>query len=186
MNISLIGSHGVGKTSVFNELLMAMPQWRYLSESTRKLMPILGYEDPYVFVDTFGISFFESIIISHWSILDYKFIESPITIIDRCPLDNLAYYYLLRKEEEYKYEQLLTKLTLYYLKYIDVFILFPIGVFELLPDKMQRKETQVELDRLIKWLLKKNNIEYYNLQSTGVENRCEEIISLIKNRGNYG
>lgn len=183
MICSIIGSHGVGKTSTINKMKEIQPEWLYFSESSREIMPLLGYPKPYDFVDRFGIAFYESIIISQWSFLKnlHSFYDSrQVLILDRSPLDNLAYYYLDRRKNEMKYEEVLNKLARYYLQFIDVFILFPIGVFELVPDQMQKKETQSDLHDIILSLIQTIPQPCYTIQTTTIDSRANELIEYIK------
>lgn len=153
----------------------------YLDEATRVVMPQLGFNNPYDFVAEYGISYYESIIISQWSIVPilYETVNCPL-ILDRSPIDNLAYYYMLREENERKYESILVKLCQIYCKYIDSYLFIPSGVFDLKPDYMQVKETQQELERIIKSLLIRFNIEYQVITQKSIYERCCKIQEIVE------
>lgn len=179
-NISICGSHGVGKTTVINLLKIRHPEFSFVSESTRLIMPELGFNNPYAFVDKFGIAFYESIIMGQWSVLTQLRADFFSTLImDRSPIDNLAYYFLLRTEEEKAYESVMTNLCKFFCKYIDLYLFIPTGVFKLNPDAMQVVETQYELETIIKWLFYRFDIGYHIIMGESVEQRCAEIESCI-------
>lgn len=181
MIVSIIGSHGVGKTTTISCIKNKRSEWIYIYEATRVIIPRLGYNDPYKFVDDFGIAFYESIIISQWSILKHiaNIHSENVVLLDRSPIDNLAYYYLHRKGYEEKYEQILVRLAKYYLEFIEQFVYIPSGMFNFVPDKMQRADTQLELDRILLGLLQRFNIDYYTLDGIEIEDRANEIIRFI-------
>lgn len=183
MIVAIIGSHGVGKTSTINRIKELCPKWLYVSESTREIMPKLGFYNPYEFVDKYGIAFYESIIMSQWSCLKLlRNSNQNYIILDRSPIDNLAYYYLHRTNDEMIYENIMLKLTQYYLHFIDELVYFPTGVFKLIPDSMQKVETQEQLNRIIINLLKQFSKKYYIVSSTSIEDRAKEIINYVESR----
>lgn len=187
MIVSLFGSHGVGKTSTITKIQEICHDWRFMSESTREVMPSLGYGNPYDFVDLYGIAFYEAIIISHWSSLkamdEFQKCDK-ILLLDRSPIDNLAYYFLHRKDHELIYEDVLVKLAKIYLEHIQEFIYFPSGVFDFVPDSMQRKDTQAELDRIIVKLLNDFSVSYYKVCKLSIDDRAKEIIGYITHKIN--
>lgn len=183
MIVAIIGSHGVGKTSTINKIKERCPKWLYISESTRELIPELGFHNPYEFVDKYGIAFYEAIIMSQWSCL--KLLQNNKQnhiILDRSPIDNLAYYYLHRTNDERIYENIILNLAQYYLHFIDELIYFPTGIFQLTPDPMQKIETQEDLNCIIVNLLKQFSKKYYIVSSTSIEDRTKEIINYIESR----
>lgn len=173
---AICGSHGVGKTTIIEELKKHHPEYVYIDESTRIILPQLGFSNPYDFVEKYGISYYESIIISQWAIISliYDRIDCPI-ILDRSPIDNLAYYYMLRKDYENKYESVLIRLCEIYCKYIDTYLFVPTGVFDLKPDIMQVKETQKKLEGIIKILLHRFQIKYHIITQKTIYGRCKEV-----------
>lgn len=178
---SINGSHGVGKTTLINRFKEAYPEYTYIDEATRIVMPKLGFANPYDFVDEFGIAYYEGIIMSQWSVLP-SILENanhPV-ILDRSPIDNLAYYYMLRKDDEQKYETILKKLCEMYCKYIDVHLFIPTGVFELVPDSMQVIETQCRLETIIKELFTNLNIKYHVITSKSVFDRFSEMEKIVE------
>lgn len=185
MVLSITGSHGVGKTSTINYIKKSQSDWIYISEATRKIIPVLGYDNPYKLVDEYGIAFYESIFISQWACLEVLSIDykNKIVLLDRSPIDNLAYYYLHRENHEKIYEPILAKLAKYYLQFIDDYIYFPTGIFEFAPDIMQRTDTQLFLDKIILNLLKKFEIKYYTIKEISIDKRAEEVIEYIGKKG---
>ena len=164
MIVGIIGSHGTGKTSTINEIKKIYPQWIYINEATRNLIPILGYRNPYTFIEDYNISYYECLMFGYWSIIDKN--QNPllksnnITIItDRSPIDNLAYYYLHRKDNEFSNESYLERLCNHYANLYDIFFYIPIK-FKIQNSEMQPLITQKKMDGLIKSLLKKYNIPY--------------------------
>jgi predicted ATPase len=187
MNIAFIGSHGTGKTTTLELISNRRPEWAVVREATRHIMPILGYQNPYNYVEDFGIAFYENLVIGQWCILDKKFntlnadVEKTM-LIDRSPIDNLAYYFLHRQKNELKYEEILTKLTKYYISFIDMFIYFPVSKFELYPDEMQKKETQKDYDSVLLNLLVDFKIAPYHVNELDVNLRADEIVKIIDKR----
>lgn len=183
---AIFGSHGVGKTTTITKIKSIHPEWKYISESTRHIIPLLGYDDPYKYVADYGIAFYENMIISQWCILDKEYNiflknSKDTILVDRCPIDNFAYYLIHRNNEELKYENILKELTNYYINFISHFIYIPPDVFDLKPDKMQLKETQTLLDETIKRLLTSFEIHPYKVKSKSINSRAGEIIEFITN-----
>ena len=183
---SICGSHGVGKTTIINKFKVAYPNYIYIDEATRTVMPELGFKNPYDFVDQYGIAYYEAVIMSQWSALPLitEKANSPI-ILDRSPVDNFAYYKMLRKDNEKKYEVILERLCRMYCKYIDVYLFIPTGVFELVPDSMQVKETQQELECIIKELFAYFQLEYQVITSKSAVERFNEIKKIVEEK-HYG
>ena len=174
--ISICGTHGVGKTTLIEQMKMCFPNFLYISEATRSIMPNIGYNNPYDFVDKYGIAFYESIIMGSWAILtQLEKLTYENIILDRSPIDNLAYYYLLRGKSEYRFSTALESLCRYYCQYIDRFFLIPTGVFQLIPDSMQVIETQKQLEEIIIELFRKLDIEYTLLIETDIKSRLTEL-----------
>jgi predicted ATPase len=184
MNVALIGAHGTGKTTTLREIVRQR-SWRHLTEATRYVMPVLQYENPYDFVDKYGIGFYESITISYWCVLDPNHNTimaniNEVVLLDRSPIDNIAYYYLLRTPHEYLYEDVLLKLATHHLQYIDLFILFPVGVLDLVPDIMQPKKLQEEYDTVLREIVKNFRVDVYEVESATTNERAKEIINVIE------
>lgn len=180
---SICGSHGVGKTTIINKFKAAYPEYMYIDEATRIVMPELGFKNPYNFVNQYGIAYYETVIMSQWSVLPLitEKVNGPI-ILDRSPIDNLAYYYMLRRDNEKKYEVILERLCRMYCKYIDVYLFIPTGIFDLVPDSMQVKETQQELECIIKELFGYFQLEYQVITSKSVLERFDEIEKIVEEK----
>lgn len=190
MNIAFVGSHGTGKTTVLNEVARLRPEWNTLSEATRHLVPRLGFSTPYEIVDHCGIAFYEAIIIAHWCVLDPSYNTkvkgaARVTLIDRSPLDNLAYFQVHRSPDEERFEPILTRLALHYLTFIDHLIYFPTGVFALTPDPMQKLETQLAVDGCIKPMLQQHHPQYYTIDAKSAAARAEEVLNFIESHLNH-
>ena len=69
VRIAISGSHGAGKTTLIDTVLKRRTDWHGLSESTRSLVPALGYASPYEIVEQNGIAMYEAMIIASWSFL---------------------------------------------------------------------------------------------------------------------
>ena len=184
MNLALIGAHRTGKTSVFNEIKKIKKDWCYIPSPYRYIMPIIDFSG-YEFLNRYGIAFYEGMNLSLWSILDPNFntllkdLKKNI-LIDRSPVDYLSYYYLMRKPEEYIYEDILIRMTRYYLKFIDIFVLFPIDIFSLTAkNKMQGMELQEDLHRILLRELENFKIDAYILKEKTIKDRAAEVIALL-------
>ena len=183
MKISFVGSHGTGKTTTLSSLAELRPEWIVYPEASRHLIQKLGFQNAYEFVDLHGIGAYELVFLSHWSWLDPVYsavVQSGVFLIDRSPIDNLAYYLLLRKDSEIKYESTLFNLAQYYMSFIDYYILFPTGIFQFEADELQRCELQEELQQIITGLLKKYSLPYFEIRETGVHERVHEILFKIE------
>jgi thymidylate kinase len=189
MNIALIGSHGTGKTTVFNRLKNDYPQFHYLKEGVRVQMPGYGYKNPYDFIDQFGIGVFEVMNINSWTVIDPQLntlIDKTSIIMDRSTIDNYAYYLALRETElDFKLEPLLKKMAYYFTEFVDLYVYFPINVIPLVNDEMRigDQEYQKKIDESLKQALKFLEVDQskiHHLLATTVDNRVNEIISLIK------
>jgi len=101
MLVSLVGSIGVGKTTIFNQIKKRYPQWQYFTEGVRHQTLDFGYKNPYKIVDEIGIGAFELMNINSWSVIDHKSntalnLKNNI-VTDRSAVDNFAYYLLHKK-----------------------------------------------------------------------------------------
>lgn len=188
MNFSIIGAHGTGKTSTINEIRKHRSEWNYYSEFTRRVIPILGEKSAFSFAEKYGISTYELMAISQWHFLklanDPLFnLSSHITILDRSPIDNLAYYYLLRKKDfEADMEGLLKRLAFHFASEIDYFIMFPSGIFPFEPDSMQVLEWQKEFQIILQQLLAEFGKQPYIVESVDLISRKNEIIAFIEEK----
>ena len=187
MFVALIGAHGTGKTSVYSALQEVRPSWLYLPEPARHIAPIIGASFPPDFLEKYGISFLQAIQLSHFCVLDpslnpsLKLKNSPL-ILDRSPLDYLAYYYYFRTPAEEKDEDLMLKLVGYYTNFIDLFIFFPTGVFSLPEDPLTGFELQKDIENYLLSFLECVFAPVYSLESTTVSSRRDEIIGLIEEK----
>ena len=185
MNLALTEAHRTGKTSVFNEIKKIKKEWHYIPSPARYSMPIIDFSG-IEFLERYGIAFYEGMNLSLWSILDPEFNTllkdfKKNILIDRSPIDYLSYYYLLRKPQEYIYEKLLIRMTQYYLKFIDMFILFPINIFTIPTEsKTQGMEIQEDIHSILLRELENFKIDVYTLKEKTVKGRAAEIIGLLE------
>lgn len=189
MLISLTGSGGVGKTTVFEEIKKQHPDWQYFSEGVRRQMPAFGYKNPYEVVDSIGIGAFELMNINTWSIIDPRIntlLDPKINIItDRSAVDNFAYFLTLKNSEnDRRFEELIKRMSSYYAGLVDFFVYFPVGVFPLQNDEMRLgdKKYQEAVDRNIFAAfdeLRVPDSKVYKLKSADIKNRVDEICSLL-------
>lgn len=189
MIISLIGSHGTGKTAVFSALKTIRPDFNYFSEGVRKQVPAFGFKTPYEIVEKFGIGTFEVMNINSWSVIDPQ-INSALdprktVITDRSAIDNYAYYLALRKTEtDLELEEFIKNMVKHYSGLVDIFVYFPIGIIPLEGDDMrpEDKEYQEEVDKYLKEsfdILGINKLKMHTLKSITIKERASEILDLL-------
>ncbi len=189
MVIALIGSHGTGKTTVFEALKQSKPEWLFFSEAVRHQSRVFGYHDPYQVTEKLGIGVFELMNINAWSVID-PLVNSAlnpekIIITDRSAVDNYGYYLAMRETEfDAKIETLLRGMAAHYASLVDIFVYFPIGKFPLQGDELRKGSVlhQSEIEHGIQGALCELNVVHnklYYLKSTTVHERTEEITHLI-------
>lgn len=189
MLLSLIGSHGTGKTSVFKVLKEKHPEWQYFTEGVRHQVPAFGYQSPYDLVADHGICVFEIMNINSWSVIDSRvnpLIGSNMPIItDRSAVDNLAYFLTeKRTQRDEVVEPLVRAMAQHYASLVDRFVYFPVGVFPLVGDEMRKSDLthQMDVDQNVVRALQELNIsevKVHLLQAKSIEERVEEIERLI-------
>lgn len=177
-SIALIGASGTGKTTTLERVRQLRPEWKFLTEATRDLVPILGYDTPWAIVDEFGIAYYEAIMLSYWNVLTQ--LHSEMVLIDGSPLDNFAYYLICRRGNEVRYEKILRKMCEFYSKSISRYILFPVGVFEFVHDEMRVVDLQREHDQALRSICSDFQVTFYELKSISVEDRAHEVIREAK------
>ncbi|HSX16279.1 MAG TPA: AAA family ATPase [Candidatus Saccharimonadales bacterium] len=192
MIIALIGSHGTGKTTVFEKLRGELPESHFFTEQVRHQMPKFGYKNPYQFIDQYGIAAFELMNMNNWNVIDPT-VNTALTgarlITERSAIDNYAYYLALRSSEfDYKAEAVLKNMAQYYASLVDLFIYFPVGVIPLKADAMRKKDKtyQLEVDRHIRETLDRFGIggnKIYQVHTTSVADRTKEILNLLESYG---
>lgn len=185
--IALIGTHGVGKTIIFEELKKAHIDYSFFSEGVRHQVTALGYKNPYEIVDEVGIGAFELFNINSWSVIDKTntlLKEDSVIITDRSAVDNYAYFLTLKKTEtDEMLNPLLLKAAKHYAGLIDLFIYFPIK-FKLVGDDMRPDDVDLQqrVDKNIHLALEILGIpkeKIYNLNNDSVQERVVEINQVI-------
>ena len=92
MTIALIGAHGTGKTTVFNLLKSAKPDWQFFGEGVRHLMTAYGYKDPYEMVSEIGAGAFQLMNVNAWSVIDPEangqFDKNKVAVCDGAVISN--------------------------------------------------------------------------------------------------
>lgn len=196
MIVSLSGAHRTGKTTVLQQLQSIRPEWGYLSEPARTIAPVINFSNPLEFLEKHGISMLQAIQISLFAGLmpelnpaakdeNEQGIDQPM-IVDRSPLDYLAYFDLFKKEQDLKHQALLTDLASFFMSKIDLVVYFPVGVFELTdePGDKQGKQLQGAVDSFLT-----DRLEHYEgiihvLNANAPMARAEEIAELIAAKKN--
>jgi len=186
VRISVSAAHGTGKTTLIDAVLKLRPHWHKASEATRLLVPALGYNSPYEIVKSNGISIYEAMIIASWSFLGLNR-PSPISkssgilLLDRSPIDNLAYYHVLRNSEEIHHEDFLMRLTKFFIQQIDIHIFVPPLPFTVKLDQIQPVETQKQIHNTILCLYEKLGVDFRKINMISIDDRARELIDLIEN-----
>lgn len=186
--IALVGTHGVGKTTVFEELKKLHPEFCYFGESVRHQMPAFGYDSPYQIVDEIGIGALEVLNLNYWSVIDSgnSLLKDDATVItDRSAIDNYAYFLALKTSEDEKHGDLVLRMAKHYASLIDLFIYFPIA-FPLQGDNMRPSDFGLQRNVNEKLLVTFQlfNIDQkkiYHLQNSTVEDRVIEIEDVLSN-----
>lgn len=188
MHLGLIGSHGVGKTTVHERLKALRPDLTYFDENVRRLTSIFGFASPWDIVDRFGIGVLAlaSLTASHVAdpAMNLSLDPSRHSIADRT-IDPLAYFLTLRaKPLDLELEPLVRAAARHRAKTIDLFVYFPIGAIPLVGDAMRPADP--ELQRQVDIGIHKALIELgiprervHRLQATTVDGRAEEILALL-------
>ncbi len=181
--VALIGSEGTGKTTVFREIQKTRPNWVYFSEPTRRTIPRIGYADPWVLIEEVGIAFYESLMLSQWCVLDREanptISSADVIVLDRCPADNLAYYFMERTQDEQRFEHIFVSLCKHYVNLIDNFFFFPSGVFPCHTDGLRRPSSQQSFECELLKALSLLGVVPIAIQQTCVSHRVKEIVDAI-------
>lgn len=190
MIVALIGSHGTGKTSVFNALRKKFPRHLYFSEAVRHQAAVFGYRSPQKLIGKIGVTAFELMNMNAWSVIDKKMNgylkDSSVIITDRSAIDNYGYYLAGRKNrEDFRSGKLLKNMAMHYAHLIDLFIYFPVGQVVLKKDAVRPGDRgyQMQVDKNIKKIMKDFGIparKIHYLKSASVEDRVGEIGVIIK------
>ena len=188
MHLALIGSHGVGKTTVHERLKALRPDLTFFDENVRRLTSILGFASPWDIVDRFGIGVLALASLNASNVADpamnLSLDPSRHAIADRS-IDPLAYFLTLREKPlDVELEPLVRAAARHRAELVDLFVYFPIGVFPLVGDPMRPADP--ELQRRVDIGIHKALIELdiprervHRLQATAVEGRAQEILGLL-------
>jgi hypothetical protein len=186
---ALVGSHGAGKTTVFEEIKNRYPEFIYFSEGVRHQVEAFGYKTPYQITNMVGIGIFEVMNINSWSVIDPDIntvLDEDMTIVtDRSAVDNFAYYLTLRdKPVDYACECLIKDMAKHYVSLVDGFFYFPTGVVSLKKDTMRpgSKKYQKLVDANIKKAFKILEVpasKIHKVKSKSTNNRADEILEII-------
>ncbi|MBI2547742.1 AAA family ATPase [Candidatus Woesearchaeota archaeon] len=188
MKFALIGSHGTGKTTVFEQIRVTHPEFQYFQEGVRHQVPSFGFESPYDIIDRIGIGAFELMNLNSWSVIDpavNSTLDPTRTIItDRSAIEGYAYFLSLKTERDNGVAELIRHMSRHYASLIDTFVYFPIGVFPLSGDQMRpcRPDFQREVDDKVRVALQELDVpmdKVYRLQSKDIEGRVNEILEVI-------
>lgn len=189
MRLGLIGSHGVGKTTVLERLKTLRPDLTYFDENVRPLTSIFGFASPWDIIDRFGIGVLALASLNASSVADpamnLSLDPSRHSVADRTGVDPFAYYLTLRgKPLDFELEPLVRAAARHRAKMTDRFVYFPTGVFPLVGDAMRPAdlETQRRVDigihkALIELEIPRDRV--HRLLSTTVDGRVKEILGLL-------
>ena len=170
MKIAIVGSHGVGKTTLFNKLELEGVE--FIQETARELM---GYMDHSTAdMDDKEKGFFQQVALNHQI---WREVEHERFIADRCVLDYLAYshglpfYDKLKDQVDFHLER--------HGGYDQIFFIpieFPLEVdgLRFTDDKYQK-----EIDERLLGLIQEYGIPY-EIITGDVEERLEKILNELK------
>ncbi|HLF54792.1 MAG TPA: AAA family ATPase [Candidatus Nanoarchaeia archaeon] len=187
--ISLIGSHGTGKTTIFDKIKEQRPELRYFRESVREFVPALGYASPWDLVREFGIGPFELMNMNSWAVMDpaqNSLLQQNDTIVtDRSAIDNFAYYLTLcTGQTDFDVEELLKRMGQYYASLTTKFVYFPIGAIPLKGDDMRPSDSDLQrrvdenISRAFR-ILRVPEQKVHLLKSTTIDGRTKEVLEVI-------
>lgn len=185
LTAAVVGTHGVGKTSIVHEIGKKKPHWLVLEEAVRTVMPSLEYADAYQFVEKEGIAALEFLLLGRWGLLEYKHwycqrASDNVLLLDSSPWENLAYYYLLRTPREKKHEKTLNQLAYRAASKIDVYLLVEQGVCEFTEDRLRTKNMQENHEQWLRKVMADAGIEPIILSEVSVDDRTEEVIGILE------
>lgn len=190
MLVALTGTHGVGKTSVFEPLKFLCPEAAFFSEAVRHQMKAFGFGHPINdFCRTYGIGAFELFNMNAWSVIDPE-VNTLITtkrlvITDRCTVDSIAYYLAMRSTViDSLLERPVLSIARHYASLYDLFVYVPRGVFTLVGDEMRPDDVvfQKRVDERISQAFELLDVppsKVYRLTATSVEDRVKEVLALL-------
>ena len=190
MHVGLIGTHGVGKTTVFERLKPRRPDAHFFSSPVRHQMKAFGLGHPFDDVcKTYGIGALELLNVSAWSVID-PVVNSALTpgrlvMTDRSVIDNVAYHLAMRANTtDTLLEPLVLSIARYHASLYDAFVYFPCDAFPLVGDA--RRPASVALQRSVDACvlaaitkLGVPAVKIHRLQAIDVDARVEEILGLL-------
>lgn len=190
MRVALIGTHGVGKTTVFERLKPRRIDAAFFSEAVRHQMPAFGIGHPIDDVcRAYGIGAFELFNMNAWSVIDpaVNTMLSPdrLVITDRCTIDSAAYFLAMRSTETDRLlEPLVLSIAKYYAGLYDLFVYFPCGAFPLAGDEMRPNDAvfQRHVDLCVLraiYLLEVPGRKIHRLKALDADARVEEVLGLL-------
>lgn len=189
MITALIGSHGTGKSTVFEELKPHIPEANFFTEGVRHQTPSFGYDNPYQLIGKFGVGAFELVNINSWSVIDpgvnSLLSKTDVVITDRSAVDNYAYFLTLAaSEEDLKLLPLIRNMARHYASLVDKYIYFPTGNIELVGDDMRPSdiEYQERVASNIELALDELGVpesKVHQLGSIIVSERVKEVLRVI-------
>lgn len=185
--ISLIGSHGTGKTTVYEAIRKRHPEFVYFTGPVRRLLPALGYTDIWQPIEAVGRAVFELVNMSAWARIDPELntcLKSGDTIVtERSVVDSCAYYLTDAKERDLQFDGLLRRLAQHYASLTNRFVYFPAGIFSFKEDGVRPgADFQRRVDASFPAALRFIGIpesKVHSLQSTTIEDRVEEVLQVI-------
>lgn len=180
MKIGIVGSQGVGKTTL-SQMLAKKLKVPLIEEQIRKsieMFGILGYNTPDEMV---GSNWYSHLVFDIFKRQLYA--ENTANgrfISDRTTLDYFAYYELLTNDEQFFIDIFRNLFLGYYQKNYDLLIYVPI-MFPIPEDNYRNtNETfRLKVDQHLQSLLNLNN-NVYKIKSLTLNDRINEIINLLE------
>lgn len=186
----LIGSHGTGKTTVYQALKERKPEYTYFSTPARYLLPRLGYSTTERAARDAGRGALQLMMMNSWTLTDpaqNNALKPTDTVVtDRFAIDTLAYYLMYRETpSDFAIEKIITNLARHYCALATKFIYFPIGTFPVKGDEMRPSDeaSQKQIDEQMKQILagfETPETRIHRLKSTTVDERVKEILMVTE------
>ncbi len=190
MHTAFIGTHGVGKTTVFERVKSLRPDIACFSSAVRHQLPAFGLG--HLFRDVcprFGIGAFQLFNMNAWAVIDPK-LNSLLepgrhVLTDRSVIDSMAYFLAMRDTFiDMFVEPIVQAIATHYARLYDLFFYFPHGLFPLVGDAVRPSDVafQKRVDDCIPQALELLGVppsKVHRLVATSIEARVEEVLARL-------